>query len=59
MEDNINENEDNLKNLYKNKSIYILNYPEEKNIVVSYGMLLNIKNEQIIHQCITKGGSSG
>ena len=59
LEDNINENEDNLKNLYKNKSIYILNYPEEKNIVVSYGMLLNIKNEQIIHQCITKGGSSG
>ena len=59
LEDNINENEDNLKNLYKNKSIYILNYPEEKNIVVSYGMLLNIENEQIIHQCITKGGSSG
>ena len=59
LEDNINENEDNLKNLYKNKSIYILNYPEEKNIVVSYGKLLKIENEQIIHQCITKGGSSG
>jgi hypothetical protein len=50
LEDNINENEDNLKNLYKNKSIYILNYPEEKNIVVSYGKLFRIENEHIIHQ---------
>ena len=50
LEDNINENEYNLKNLYKNKSIYILNYPEEKNIVVSYGKLFRIENEHIIHQ---------
>ena len=53
------EYEGHLKNLYLNQSIYILNYPEEKNIVVSYGKLTSINKNEINHKCITKEGSSG
>ena len=48
-----------LKILYSNKSIYILNYPEDNNIAVSYGGPPNIVDETINHKCITKEGSSG
>ena len=48
-----------LKILYSNKSICMLNYPEENNIVVSYGGLPNIVDETITDKCTTKEGSSG
>ena len=48
-----------LKNIYSNKSIYVLNYPEGKNVVVSYGGPPKIMENEIQHKCIIKGGSSG
>ena len=48
------------KNIYSGKSIYILNYLNGKNIVVSYGLLFKINEENgIIHKCNTDLGSSG
>jgi surface protein len=44
----------------KNEPIYILNYPENSNIVNSRGVLKQVKdNEKIIHDCQTRYGSSG
>ena len=56
---NKNENLNFYTNIYSNKSIYILNYPEGKNVLVSYGQLLKLINSEIIHICNTKYGSSG
>jgi hypothetical protein len=42
-----------LKNIYSNKSIYLLNYPQEKEVVVSYGQTPKIINEGIKHKCQT------
>ena len=51
---------DNAKRKYKDKSIYILHYPEGKEAKVSYGKLLdNIGQFNIIHNCITDIGSTG
>ena len=48
----------NYKNIYENKSIYILNY--RKRILVSYGILSEINEENgINHKCNTEKGSSG
>ena len=58
-EELINQNEEYIETTYKNKSIYILHYPFGKDIVVSYGNLDKIKNEQINHFCNTSKGSSG
>ena len=50
----------NYKNLYKNKSIYILNYKNGDKILVSYGLISEINEENgIHHKCITDTGSSG
>ena len=43
----------------KYKSIYIIHYPQGGDIVVSYGIIDKIKNEQINHYCYTLKGSSG
>ena len=48
--------------IYSKKSIYILHYPNEKNISVSYGILNNIYEEkeyEFNHLCTTYGSSSG
>jgi len=58
-EELINQNEEYIETTYKNKSIYLLHYPSGKDIVVSYGNLDKIKNEQINHFCNTSKGSSG
>ena len=51
---------DNFKDIYNNKSIYILNYLNGENIVVSYGLLTEINEENgINHKCNTSKGSSG
>ena len=48
-----------INELYCNKSIYILNYPEGNNIVVSYGKPPKLSDMGISHKCNTKEGSSG
>ena len=48
-----------LNNIYSNKSIYILNYPEDKDIMVSYGQPPQLNESEINHYCSTKEGSSG
>ena len=51
---------DNYKNIYKNESIYILNYMNGERILVSYGLISQINEENgINHKCITGYGSSG
>ena len=54
-------NNENYNKEYKNKTIYIIQYPENK-LSVSYGILENIytdKKYNFNHKCSTKGGSSG
>jgi len=58
-EEIINKNKKYIETTYKNKSIYILHYLLGEDIVVSYGNLDKIKNEQINHFCNTLPGSSG
>ena len=53
---NINKNKE-----YKNETVYIIQYPENK-LSVSYGILDKIyedKKYNFNHKCSTKGGSSG
>ena len=50
----------NYKDIYKNQSIYILNYLKGENTLVSYGFLSEINNENgINHICNTDYGSYG
>jgi len=46
-------------NLYKNESLYILNYLGGKDIVISYGFFAKIQESEIYHKCSTDDGSSG
>ena len=48
-----------LNSIYVNKSIYIINYPEGKDVVVSYGPPPSLSESEIQHRCSTKEGSSG
>ena len=48
-----------LNNKYSNESIYIINYPKDKDIVVSYGKSPLLNNSEIQHYCSTEPGSSG
>ena len=45
--------------LYKQKSIYVPQYPNGKNAAVSYGILNDIVENRINHKCSTDDGSSG
>ena len=48
--------------LYNKETIYILNFPGDNNISVSYGIINNIevsKEYEFIHYCNTEKGSSG
>ena len=58
---NLNKSEkpDFLNKIYSNKSIYIINYPEDKEVVVSYGQSPILNGSKIQHYCSTKSGSSG
>ena len=57
LDDNLFQ--DNSEKIYKNKSIYLLHYPNEKNACVSYGLLHNIDKYNIMHNCTTDNGSFG
>ena len=50
---------DNEKEYYENKSIYVLHYFKGEEIYASYGLLRNINKYEILHQCFTDNGSSG
>ena len=52
-------NLNNIEERYKNESLYVLNYPKGKDVVVSYGLLNKMENEKLYHLCSTEGGSSG
>ena len=59
IDDNINENSNNLNDLYKDKFIYLLHYRQNENIVVSYGSTYNLMGNNIYHYIQTDSGSSG
>ena len=60
LDDNILNNDiNNYNNIYKNESLYILNYINGVDIKTSYGILNNINENKIIHKCNTNTGSSG
>ena len=45
--------------IYSSESLYVINYPEDKDIVVSYGPPPKFNEYEIHHKCCTKPGSSG
>ena len=48
------------KDIYSNESIYLLNYMNGKNVLVSYGLIIEINGDKgIMHKCNTDNGSSG
>ena len=55
----INDDISNYNNIYKNESLYIINYMDDKDIYASCGILNNIDENKIIHKCNTDKGSSG
>ena len=59
---NKKENPNYINNIYSNKSIYLINYPEDNDVAVSYGkppILDELNKSKIYHYCTTKEGSSG
>ena len=59
IDDNANINEQFLKEIYEKDSVYIIHYPKDENIFVSYGLLSKIEEKEIYHLCSTDNGSSG
>ena len=60
IDDNINNDIKIIEKKYRNKSVYILHYPNGDDIKVSYGLLNGIiNNKDLNHNCRTKDGSSG
>ena len=50
---------DNLNQYYRNKTIYIIHYPNGLNSSYSHNIIQNIKDNIIFHACATEFGSSG
>ena len=44
---------------YQNESVYLIQYPKNKKLSVSYGIIKNIYECDIYHYCSTEKGSSG
>ena len=59
FDENVNIDEKFLKEFYEKSSVYIIHYPKDENIFVSYGLLSEIKEKEIYHLCSTEDGSSG
>ena len=57
LDDNLFKDETKL--FFEEKSIYSIQYPHGKDVVVSYGLLNGIDNYNIKHTCSTTDGSSG
>ena len=56
---NKNKEQSGIDKIYSNSSIYLINYPENKDVVVSYGQPPKLGESKIQHYCTTKEGSSG
>ena len=54
-----NKDKDLVSLIYKGKSIYILHYPESRNMHASLGILNDVIENEIYHYCSTNKGSSG
>ena len=60
IDDDINKDIKVIEKEYRQKSVYILHYPNGDDIKVSYGLLKGIIDKKdIIHYCNTEKGSSG
>ena len=59
LDENINISEQFLNETYFKKSTYIIHYPKDDNVVISYGLLSGINEKEISHLCTTYNGSSG
>ena len=59
FDEDINKDIKIIEKEYRNKSVYILHYPNGEDIKVSYGLLQGINNKNINHYCNTQKGSSG
>ena len=59
IEENINIDEECLRNKYTDESVYTLHYPKGDNIEASFGLIKGINDKKIQHSCWTEGGSSG
>ena len=59
IDENANQDDESLKNIYEKKSIYLLGYPEGDKTKVSYGILTQLDKGRISHLCSTEDGSSG
>ena len=57
LDDNLFKDNEHI--IYEDKSIYIPQYLNGKNAVVSYGLLKGITKSEIMHTCTTDIGSSG
>ena len=44
---------------YKKHSFYLIHYPKNEDVEVSYGQIININENNIKHLCCTENGSSG
>ena len=58
LDENILKNKNFINELYNKKPIYLLEHLSNK-IYSSYGILESINNNEIIHKCSTRHGSSG
>ena len=50
---------ENKENIFKKKSVYVLQYPQGECSSVSFGIILEIKDYMIYHNCWTTFGSAG
>ena len=50
---------ENKECMFDKQSIYVLQYPHGEGPSVSFGIIKNIKNNEIIHNCWTSSGSAG
>ena len=57
MEDNIINDFSDYE--YRNISMYLMHYPKDKKLSVSYGILKDINESELKHYCFTDKGSSG
>ena len=57
LDDNLYENESQI--IYRRESIYIINYYDENNSFITYGIINDINNSQLILSCNIKKNSNG
>ena len=50
---------ENKECIFNKQSIYVLQYPGGESTSVSFGIIKNIRNNEIIHNCWTSSGSAG